>query len=119
MGLMEGGRPSGIKDQEFLSSDNVIVSGDLNLTLNSREYWGDVARPDPLVDYFSHFFENLKLIDVEPEKMVPTWRNSRRGRAGITKNWTVSLAENVVEEAKNSDLGLGILGLEALLTIFH
>jgi hypothetical protein len=33
-----------------------------------------------LVDYSTHLFEDLKLVDDEPHKVVPTWRNLRRGR---------------------------------------
>jgi hypothetical protein len=47
--------------------------------------WGEVARSDPLVDYFSHLFESQNLIDVAPIKIVPNWRNARRGREGISK----------------------------------
>jgi hypothetical protein len=44
-----------------------------------------VVRCDPLTNFFSHFFEVQKLIDVEPVKIVPTWKNARRGREGISK----------------------------------
>jgi hypothetical protein len=63
----------------------MIVGSDLNLTLNSREYWGEVARSDPLVEFSTHFFEDLRLVDVEPIKVVPTWRNSRSGWASVSK----------------------------------
>jgi hypothetical protein len=43
-----------------------------------------------LAYYFTFLFEDLKLVDVEPYKVVPTWRNSRRGRVVISKGWIVS-----------------------------
>jgi hypothetical protein len=61
------------------------MGGDLNLTLNSREVWGEAAREDPQAEFFAHLFEELNLVDVEPVKLLPTWRDSRRGRAGISK----------------------------------
>jgi len=39
-----------------------------------------------LGDYSTHLFEDLKLVDVELHKVVPTWRNSRRGRVGSLKS---------------------------------
>jgi hypothetical protein len=42
----------GVSDSSLLKGENVTVGGDLNLTLNQR----DVARSDPLVDYFFHIF---------------------------------------------------------------
>jgi hypothetical protein len=50
----------------------VILGGDLNLTLNQREVWGDLARRDQLGDYFSQLFESCHLIDVDPVKFTLT-----------------------------------------------
>ena len=36
----------------FLSQPNLVLSGDLNLTLSSNEFWGRKARPDPLAPFF-------------------------------------------------------------------
>jgi hypothetical protein len=45
------------------------------------------------------FFKDLKLVDVEPHKVVPTWINSRRGRVGITKQLDRFLVdENILEK---------------------
>lgn len=48
----------------------VIIGIDLNLTLNSREQQGEDGRSDPLEKYFTHVFEDLILMDVEPIKAV-------------------------------------------------
>jgi hypothetical protein len=66
----------------YLSRGNVIVGGDLNLTLNLRETLGEVVRKDPFGDYFSHLFKSLHLIYVESFKIVSTWRNVRKGKEG-------------------------------------
>jgi hypothetical protein len=63
----------------------VILGGDLNLTLNFRKIQGEATRRDPLGDYFSQLFENIQLVDLEPIKIVLTWRNVGRGREGISK----------------------------------
>jgi hypothetical protein len=58
-----------------LIGENVILARDFNLTLNSCEVWGEVERLNLLENLFSEFFEDLKLVDVEPHKVVPTWIN--------------------------------------------
>jgi hypothetical protein len=40
----------------YLNDTNVILGGDLNLTINMREIWREVARRDPLGDLFSQLF---------------------------------------------------------------
>jgi hypothetical protein len=70
----------GIFDEE-----NLILGGDLNFTISSREVWGDVARVDPLQHYFSHLVQTGGLVDVEPVKILLTWRNGRKGQDYIAK----------------------------------
>jgi len=65
-----------------LSGNNVLLGHELN-PLNHREIWGEIARTDPIGHYFSHLYVTLHLVYVEPIKIVPTWRNHRRGREGI------------------------------------
>jgi hypothetical protein len=72
-------------DFNILNKDDVILRGDFNLAINQRDIWGVMARRDILAYLFSHFFEEQKLIDVEPVKIVLTWRNGGRGRSGIFK----------------------------------
>ena len=36
----------------ILSLDNMVLAGDLNLTLHSFENWGTFSPVDPLGDYF-------------------------------------------------------------------
>ena len=56
-------------DSGYLSRQNIILGGDLNLTLNLKEIWGEAARSDPLGNFFSQCFENAHLVDVEPVKL--------------------------------------------------
>ena len=51
---------------------NVILGGDLNLTLTMGEVWGENSRKDALGNFFLDFFEKRKLVDVVPLKLEPT-----------------------------------------------
>jgi endonuclease/exonuclease/phosphatase family metal-dependent hydrolase len=74
-----------IKRVGILKEQNLILGGDLNLTTSSREVWGAHARSDPLQLYFNQLFQVEGLVDVEPLKVLPTWRNGRRGHNYIAK----------------------------------
>jgi hypothetical protein len=63
----------------------VLLGGDLNFTTSFKEVWGDHARVDPLQTYFSKLIQEEGLVDVEPLKLLPTWRNGRRGQKFIAK----------------------------------
>ena len=69
----------------LLSLPNLIMAGDLNLTLNASDIWGSKAHPDPLGPYFSKLFSDHHLVDVAPSCAGPTWRNGRIGEDGISK----------------------------------
>jgi hypothetical protein len=32
-----------------------------------------------------HLFKDLHLVDLEPTKLIPTWRNGRQGEEGVYK----------------------------------
>jgi hypothetical protein len=59
----------------LLSFENIILGGDLNLTLGACEIWGSIAQADPLYEYFIKTLEDHKLFDPTPPKLSPTWRN--------------------------------------------
>ena len=69
----------------LLSLPNLILAGDLNLTLNASEIWGSKALSDPLGSFFSKLFSDHYLVDVAPPCTGPTWRNRRIGEDGISK----------------------------------
>ena len=69
----------------LLSLPNLILVGDLNLTLNASEIWGTRAQLDPLGPFFSRLFSEHHLVDVAPPSAGPTWRNGRMGEDGISK----------------------------------
>ena len=69
----------------ILSLPNLVLGGDLNLTLHSSEIWGTKASMDPLSSLFLSLFESVGLVDVTPLVAGPTWRNGRVGNEGISK----------------------------------
>ena len=45
-----------IHDSGLLSLDNLVLAGDLTLTLHSFETWGSIHSSDPLEEYFVELF---------------------------------------------------------------
>ena len=73
------------RERGLLNSPNLILGGDLNLTLRASETWGTKAAIDPLSSHFNLFFESLGLVDIATPTVGPTWRNGRVGSDGISK----------------------------------
>jgi hypothetical protein len=71
---------SGILDERKL-----IIVGDLNFTISSREVWGKHARLDPLARFFHGLFMNHGFVDIESISLSPTWNNGRCGEEGVVK----------------------------------
>ena len=69
----------------MLETRNIILGGDLNLTLSEKENWGTLARQDGLSSLFARLFESKELVDIRPLKLTPTWRNNRSGEHEISK----------------------------------
>ena len=69
----------------LLSLKNLVVVGDLNLTVSTEEVWGRSVNLGPQAGFFRALFQAHKLIDVHPDKIVPTWRNGRLGTDSIAK----------------------------------
>ena len=70
----------------LLSIPNLILAGDLNLTLNVAEIWGKKSSIDPLGPHFKHIFSSVDLVDIAPSCVGPTWRNGRTRDEGISKS---------------------------------
>jgi hypothetical protein len=69
--------------------------------LGLSEVWGTHARVDPLTGYFTQKIVECNLLDIEPVKLKPTWRNNRVGEDSIAKRLdrfllTDSFLENLV-----------------------
>ena len=68
-----------------MSQPNVILGGDLNLTIAAREIWGENASKYSLDPFFLNLFEKEHMVDVALLKLEPTWRNKRGGSQAISK----------------------------------
>jgi hypothetical protein len=69
----------------LLSYKNMIIAGDLNITISSDEVWGGSSQAGSLDGFFKDLFQSKNLIDIQPTKLVPTWRNGRTGNDAIAK----------------------------------
>jgi len=58
-----------------LTDPNTILGNELNFTTSLREVWGPNPRPNPQSDFFLDLLANQHLIDIEPIKLLLTWRN--------------------------------------------
>jgi len=86
-----------VKESGTLLDRNIIIGGNLNLTLSLAEVWGSV-KLDPLASYFSFLFQDANLIDVCLEDISPKWRNMRVGIGGVAKRLNKFLmSESLVE----------------------
>ena len=56
----------------ILNIPNLVLEGDLNLTLNSLEIWGKKASPNPLTQHFLSLFDSVGLVDLAPQCTGPT-----------------------------------------------
>jgi len=62
------------------------LGGDLNFSLGAAEVWGPRSTPDPFTVYFTHYLDNLGLLDLLPVKLQPTWRNLRTSDSRVAKH---------------------------------
>jgi len=74
-----------ILQDPLFGGDSVVVGGDLNFTLGQTEIWGPQAQSDPQAGYFLQKLVEKNLLDIEPIKLKPTWRNNRGGDARVAK----------------------------------
>jgi hypothetical protein len=63
----------------------LVAEHDLNFTLSLREVWGVHPMEEKKSDFFLCFLEKERLVDIEPVKLSPTWRNFRTGDEEVAK----------------------------------
>jgi hypothetical protein len=56
----------------LLECKSLILVGDLNLTCEAGDLWGEKVHMDPLSAFFKEIFNEARLIDLAPDVMVPT-----------------------------------------------
>ena len=54
----------------------MILGGDFNFSLGHNEVWGPHAQVDSLAGFFVQKLVEKGLLDIEPVKLKPTWRNN-------------------------------------------
>jgi hypothetical protein len=74
-----------VEARGLLDLENLIIAGDLNLTISVGEVWGGSATQDTLADFFTTLFSAHNLVDYAPDILAPTWRNGRMGSDAISK----------------------------------
>jgi hypothetical protein len=74
-----------VKEEGLFNESNLVMGGDLNLTTSCRKVWGDGSKVVLLQLYFSQLFQKGGMVDAAPVKLLPTWRNGRRGQDYIAK----------------------------------
>jgi hypothetical protein len=71
---------------KVLSTENLILGGELNFTLSLQEVWCAHPHRNPLEYFCAHLLESSHLVDLEPFKLSPTWKNGRKSVEGISKH---------------------------------
>jgi hypothetical protein len=69
----------------IIGEGRLILGGYLNFTVNRREICGELARVDKQANYFIHQLEVIRLINVDPISMKPTWYNNKSNRDSVLK----------------------------------
>jgi len=99
--------------------DSVIIGGDLNFSLGRSKVWGPSARADVLPDLFIQKLAGRNMIDLEPVKLKPTWRNNRVGDHRVAKRLDRFLiSEQLVESNLNFRQWIGSGGASDNFPIF-
>ena len=69
----------------LVNGDSLVMGGDFNFSLGQNEVWGSRARADSMTGFFVQKLVEKGLLDIEPVKLRPTWRNNRSGEARVAK----------------------------------
>ena len=68
-----------------MNGDSLMLGGDFNFSLGHNEVWGPHAQVDSLAGFFVQKLVEKGLLDIEPVKLKPPWRNNRSGDARVAK----------------------------------
>jgi len=74
-----------LADSGILSLDNLIIDGDLNIELSLDEVLGGYNSSGSLADYYKSLLISKSLVNLCPDKVVPTWQNGHQGTQAIAK----------------------------------
>jgi len=82
----------------FMKSNNLVVRGDLNLSIGISKIWGPLGHAYSLFYYFSHIHMDHKLCYLDFIKPKPTWRNCRLWEAIVVRSIDHFLMEEAIME---------------------
>jgi hypothetical protein len=88
-----------------------IIVGDLNFTLGASEVWDPAAQVDYLMGYFLRKLEAVGLVDIEPAKVNPAYRNNGAGEARIAKRLNSFLFQNFFLRNKSGSVSGWLVGV--------
>jgi hypothetical protein len=66
-------------DRGLLDLENLIIVGDMHLTISVGEAWGASSTQDTLADYFTTIFTAHNLVHYALDLLAPTWHNGMNG----------------------------------------
>jgi len=82
----------------ILKEADLILGGDLNLIVSTREIWGHSSSRDPMGSFLNQLFHDEGLIYLEPINLLLTWRNGRGDEDYIAKSFdSYLISENLVD----------------------
>eukprot|EP00253_Pinus_taeda_P017122 PITA_17122 len=67
-----------------ISPTNLVIGGDLNITLDPKEKKGGIQSRDPFIDTVGNLILRWDLVDFKPMKGKYTWTNNRTGENHIS-----------------------------------
>eukprot|EP00253_Pinus_taeda_P021139 PITA_21139 len=84
-----------------LLPQNIILAGDLNITLDPNEKKGGVWGKDPFLVLLESLILAWDLLDLKPKKGRYTWTNNRVGNANIVARLDQFLVQSTLMEGKH------------------
>lgn len=69
---------------EQIAPSNIIIAGDLNITMKAKEKRGGTYSRDPMLNEVEDLFQRWDLLDFNPIRGIYTWSNNRVGNDHIS-----------------------------------
>jgi hypothetical protein len=70
---------------EWFKDNDFLLGRDLNFSPGASEVWGPRVAQYPLNNFFLNYLDQAGLVDVEPQKVTPTWCNRWVGPDQVAK----------------------------------
>ena len=86
---------------ESISPSNIVVDGDLNISLAPSEKKGGLRGKDHLQDMVEEMIRACDLIDIKPKSRCFTWSNNRASLANVSARLYRFLIHNTLLDGKS------------------